>query len=177
MLDNQKINASDIAQIGGVGIGAEENVSTEPSQQFLVFKIDNEEYALDVLSIEGIVGVTTITPVPGSPKYMRGLINLRGNILHIVDIRMRFGLERRDDRSIENDVIIVISTSNRRFGILADMVSDVITVYESQMTATPIANVSGLQISNVIRLENKIIMVLPIEDIVKSNEDINKTIV
>ena len=143
----------------------------------LVFKIDNEEYALDVLSIEGIVGVTTITPVPGSPKYMRGLINLRGNILHIVDIRMRFGLERRDDRSIENDVIIVISTSNRRFGILADMVSDVITVYESQMTATPIANVSGLQISNVIRLENKIIMVLPIEDIVKSNDAISKTIV
>ncbi|TXJ45221.1 chemotaxis protein CheW [Brachyspira pilosicoli] len=177
MLDNQKINASEIAQIGGVGIGAEENASAEPSQQFLVFKIDNEEYALDVLSIEGIVGVTTITPVPGSPKYMRGLINLRGNILHIVDIRMRFGLERRDDRSIENDVIIVISTSNRRFGILADMVSDVITVYESQMTATPIANVSGLQISNVIRLENKIIMVLPIEDIVKSNDDINKTIV
>ena len=130
-----------------------------------------------MLSIEGIVGVTTITPVPGSPKYMRGLINLRGNILHIVDIRMRFGLERRDDRSIENDVIIVISTSNRRFGILADMVSDVITVYESQMTATPIANVSGLQISNVIRLENKIIMVLPIEDIVKSNDAISKAIV
>ena len=177
MLDNQKINASEIAQIGGVGIDAEENASTEPSQQFLVFKIDNEEYALDVLSIEGIVGVTTITPVPGSPKYMRGLINLRGNILHIVDIRMRFGLERRDDRSIENDVIIVISTSNRRFGILADMVSDVITVYESQMTATPIANVSGLQISNVIRLENKIIMVLPIEDIVKSNDAISKAIV
>lgn len=115
--------------------------------------------------------------MPGSPKYMRGLINLRGNILHIVDIRMRFGLERRDDRSIENDVIIVISTSNRRFGILADMVSDVITVYESQMTATPIANVSGLQISNVIRLENKIIMVLPIEDIVKSNDAISKAIV
>ena len=177
MLDNQKINASEIAQIGGVGIGAEENASTEPSQQFLVFKIDNEEYALDVLSIEGIVGVTTITPVPGSPKYMRGLINLRGNILHIVDIRMRFGLERTNDRSIENDVIIVISTANRRFGILADMVSDVITVYESQMTATPIANVSGLQISNVIRLENKIIMVLPIEDIVKSNDAISKAIV
>ena len=48
MLDNQKINASEIAQIGGVGIGAEENASTEPSQQFLVFKIDNEEYALDM---------------------------------------------------------------------------------------------------------------------------------
>ncbi|WP_232473461.1 chemotaxis protein CheW, partial [Brachyspira sp. SAP_772] len=70
MLDNQKINASEIAQIGGVGIGAEENASTEPSQQFLVFKIDNEEYALDVLSIEGIVGVTTITPVPGSPTIL-----------------------------------------------------------------------------------------------------------
>ncbi len=107
---------------------------------------------------------------------MRGLINLRGNILHVVDIRIRFGLERRDDHSIEDDVIIVISNSNRRFGILADIVSDVITVFESQITETPIDNMRGLQISNVIRLENKIIMVLPIDDIVKSNEEINKMI-
>lgn len=167
MLDNQKINAANIPQVGGSPMD-EENISTEPSQQFLVFKIDNEEYALDVLSIEGIVGVTNITPVPGSPDYMIGLINLRGNILHIVDIRIRFGLERQEGHSIDDDVIIIISTSNRRFGILADMVSDVITVFESQMTETPIDNMRGLQISNVIRLENKIVMVLPIEDIVKA---------
>ena len=135
-----------------------------------------EEYALDVLSIDGIVGVTNITPVPGSPKYMRGLMNLRGNILHIVDIRIRFGLARRDDHSIEDDVIIVIATTNRKFGILADMVSDVITVYESQMTETPIDNMRGLQISNVIRLENKIIMVLPIEEIIKSGNEETKNL-
>ncbi|WP_300753610.1 chemotaxis protein CheW [uncultured Brachyspira sp.] len=176
MLDNQKINAANIPQVGGTALDHEENLSTEPSQQFLVFKIDNEEYALDVLSIDGIVGVTNITPVPGSPKYMRGLMNLRGNILHIVDIRIRFGLARRDDHSIEDDVIIVISTTNRKFGILADMVSDVITVYESQMTETPIDNMRGLQISNVIRLENKIIMVLPIDEIIKSNDGENKTV-
>ena len=176
MLDNQKINAANIPQVGGTALDHEENISTEPSQQFLVFKIDNEEYAPDVLSIDGIVGVTNITPVPGSPKYMRGLMNLRGNILHIVDIRIRFGLARRDDHSIEDDVIIVISTTNRKFGILADMVSDVITVYESQMTETPIDNMRGLQISNVIRLENKIIMVLPIDEIIKSNDGENKTV-
>ncbi|ASJ20145.1 chemotaxis protein CheW [Brachyspira hampsonii] len=176
MLDNQKINAANIPQVGGTSLEHDENISIEPSQQFLVFKIDNEEYALDVLSIEGIVGVTNITPVPGSPKFMRGLMNLRGNILHIVDIRIRFGLDRRDDHSIEDDVIIVISTTNRKFGILADMVSDVITVYESQMTETPIDNMRGLQISNVIRLENKIIMVLPIEEIIKSNDANNQTV-
>ena len=59
---------------------------------------------------------------------------------------------------------------------MADIVSDVITVFESQITETPIDNMRGLQISNVIRLENKIIMVLPIDDIVKSNEEINKMI-
>lgn len=168
MLDNKKINASNITKIGNSNNNEEEITSTEPSQQFLVFKIDNEEYALDVLSIEGIVGVTNITPVPGSPNYMIGLINLRGNILHIVDIRIRFGLERDKGHSINDDVIIIISTSNRRFGILADMVSDVITVFENQISETPTDNMRGLQIANVIRLENKIIMVLPIEDIVKS---------
>lgn len=174
MLDNQKINAANIPQVGGTSLEHDENISIEPSQQFLVFKIDNEEYALDVLSIEGIVGVTNITPVPGSPDYMKGLINLRGNILHIVDIRIRFGIERADDHNIDDDVIIIISTPTRRFGILADMVSDVITVYESQMTETPIDNMRGLQISNVIRLESKIIMVLPIEEIIKSNEETDK---
>ena len=129
MLDNQKINAANIPQVGGTGLDHEENLSTEPSQQFLVFKIDNEEYALDVLSIDGIVGVTNITPVPGSPKYMRGLMKLRGNILHIVDIRIRFGLDSIDALYIEDYVILFISTTNSIFGILEVMVCDVITVY------------------------------------------------
>ena len=123
-----------------------------------------------------IIKMEKITLIPNAPYFVEGVINLRGNILHVVDIRIRFGLERRDDHSIEDDVIIVISNSNRRFGILADIVSDVITVFESQITETPIDNMRGLQISNVIRLENKIIMVLPIDDIVKSNEEINKMI-
>ena len=174
MLDNQqKINAANIPQVGKSDLEHDENLYLEPSQQFLVFKIDNEEYALDVLSIEGIVGVTNITPVPGAPEYMRGLMNLRGNILHIVDIRIRFGLNRRDDHSVEDDVIITVYNANKKFGILVDMVSDVITVYESQITETPIDNMRGLQISNVIRLENRIIMVLPIEEIIKSNETDN----
>ena len=70
MLDNQKINSANIPQVGS--LENKENISTEPSQQFLVFKIDNEEYALDVLSIESIVSVTNITPFPARPVRLPG---------------------------------------------------------------------------------------------------------
>lgn len=163
-------DSSKIPQIGS-SIKQEENIRSEPMQQFLVFKIEKEEYAIDVLSVEGIVGVTNITPVPGSPNYMKGLINLRGNILHLVDVRVRFGVPRNEGHSIDDDVIIVISTPQRRFGILADMVSDVITVYESQITETPIESTKGLQISHVIRLDNKVIMVLPVEAVIKADKE------
>lgn len=172
MIDNENKSLK-IPQVGG-NINQEESVSTEPMLQFLVFKIENEEYALDVLSVEGIVGVTNITPVPGSPSYMKGLINLRGNILHLVDIRVRFGVPRSEGHNINDDVIIVIATPLRRFGILADMVSDVITVYESQITETPIENTKGLQISHVIRLDNKVVMVLPVDEIIKAEANNNK---
>ena len=70
----------------------------------------------------------------------------------------------------------VVVVDNTIHTIIHNMVSDVITVYESQMTETPIDNMRGLQISNVIRLENKIIMVLPIEEIIKSNDTNNQTV-
>lgn len=142
--------------------------------QYLVFKIGDEEYALDVLSVQEILGVTSITPVPGSPSYMVGLINLRGNILHVIDLRVRFAMPRDPDHNFQDDVIIVLSTVERRFGVLADMVIDVINVSKDQISDTPIESLSGLQISHVIRLDDKVVMVLPVDEVVMSEEELNK---
>lgn len=152
-----------------------EGLITEPTLQYLVFKIDKDEYALDVLSVQEIVGVTNITKVPGSPGYMTGLINLRGNILHVVDLRARLHIKRGETHKITDDVIIVISTPNRRFGILVDMVTDVIDVYKSHVSEAPIEHSSGVQISHVIRIEQRVIMALNVSDLVKTDDElINK---
>lgn len=150
------------------------DISAEEILQYLVFKIDEEEYALDVLSVQEIVGVTNITPVPGSPNYMVGLINLRGNILHVVDLRLRLGVSRNKEHTLEKDVVIVISTAERRFGVLADMVSDVINVVKEQVSETPVERTKGVQISHVINLNNKVIMVLPVDEVIKSEQELSK---
>lgn len=152
----------------------QKDILGEEMLQYLVFKIDSEEYAIDVLSVQEIVGFTNITPVPGSPNYMVGLINLRGNILHVVDLRLRLGVIRDKEHSFDKDVIIVVSNSERRFGFLVDMVKDVINVVKEQVSETPVERTKGVQISHVINLNNKVIMVLPVDEVIKSEQELSK---
>ncbi len=140
--------------------------------QYLVFKIASEEYALDVLSVQEIVGVATLTPVPGSSDYMVGLINLRGNILHVIDLRKRLCIERADHGTFDNDVIIVLSTPSRKFGVLADIVTDVATIRKDQIYDTPIESISGLKISSVIKIDDRVVMVLPVDEVVISEKGV-----
>lgn len=140
--------------------------------QYLIFKIASEEYALDVLSVQEIVGVATLTPVPGSSDYMIGLINLRGNILHVMDLRKRLAIERAEHSSFDNDVIIVLSTPDRKFGVLADIVTDVASIRRDHIYDTPIESISGLKISSVIKIDDRVVMVLPVNEVVITDKSI-----
>jgi len=95
-------------------------------QQVVVFELSAETYALDILHVHEIIRVQPVTPVPGAPEYIEGLINLRGRVVPIVDLRKRFGLRARPigDRSR----IIVVQVSDDILGIVVDAVSEVITV-------------------------------------------------
>ncbi len=144
--------------------------SSEDMRQFLVFKIGEEEYAIDVLSVQEIVTYVYLTPVPGSQSYMKGLINLRGNILHVIDLAERVGnFEASSTEKDEAAVIIVISFESRKIGIIADMVSDVINVPEGSITENPIidSDINYMQASHIIKIDKKIVVLLKVEDIVK----------
>lgn len=142
--------------------------SSEDMRQFLVFKIGDEEYAIDVLSVQEIVSYVYLTPVPGSQSYMKGLINLRGNILHVIDLAERVGNFNMSQEKDENAVIIVISFESRKIGIIADMVSDVINVAENSITENPIvdSDMQFMQASHIIKIDKKIVVLLRVEDIV-----------
>jgi len=124
------------AQTADIGMGAEENPEAE---QFLTFIMAKEEYGVDILRVQEIRGWDVVTPIPNTPAYVKGVINLRGTIVPIVDLRKRFGLE-----SIEygpTTVVIVLrvvgETSDRIMGIVVDAVSDVYNIDNADMKPAP----------------------------------------
>jgi len=103
----------------------QEKIST---QQFVTFLINNETYGIDVLRVKEIVGMTTITSVPNSEKYMKGVINLRGIVVPVVDLRLKFNLPEKEYDTFT--VILIVELNSSLVGIIVDSVSDVINAPE-----------------------------------------------
>lgn len=110
-------------------------VQTGGTRQFISFTIGDEEYGVDIMAIREIKGWTASTELPNTPQYMRGVINLRGAIVPIFDLRSRFsgGLTQASARH----VIIVVSVHERVIGILVDAVADIITVSAADIQPVP----------------------------------------
>ncbi|MDH5601802.1 MAG: chemotaxis protein CheW [Gammaproteobacteria bacterium] len=109
------------------------------TQQFLTFILDNETYGVEILRVQEIKGWTPVTRIPNTPEYMQGVLNLRGTIVPIVDMRMRFQLQHAEYTPIT--VVIVLSVKSeqgeRVIGLVVDSVSDVIDVDSQDVKPTP----------------------------------------
>ncbi|MBI5164095.1 MAG: chemotaxis protein CheW [Magnetospirillum sp.] len=110
-------------------------MSQDGSQQFISFTIGDEEYGVDIMAIREIKGWSASTALPNTPAYMRGVINLRGAIVPILDLRARFsgGLTE----ALARHVIIVVAVGSRVAGILVDAVADIITVATADIQPVP----------------------------------------
>jgi len=91
--------------------------------KFLTFFLGNEEYGLPILSVQEIIALLPITPVPRTPDFFKGLTNLRGKIIPVMDLRIKFGMEANEPT--EETCIIVVRTANHLIGIIVDKVSEV----------------------------------------------------
>lgn len=109
------------------------------SNQFLTFSLANEEYGVDILRVQEIKGWTPVTHIPNAPNYLKGVLNLRGIIVPIIDLRMRFNLDAID--YTPTTVVIVLSLINegreRTFGIVVDAVSDVLNIAPTDIRPKP----------------------------------------
>jgi len=109
------------------------------ANQFLTFSLANEEYGVDILRVQEIKGWTPVTHIPNAPGYLKGVLNLRGTIVPIIDLRMRFNLEAID--YTPTTVVIVLSLLNegreRTFGIVVDAVSDVLNIAPTDIRPKP----------------------------------------
>lgn len=107
--------------------------------KYLSFALGKEEYGLEILKVREIIGYMDITPVPQTPEFVRGVINLRGQVIPIIDLRSKFKMESAE--VTEQTCIIVVETSNNRnrfsTGIVVDKVQEVLDISESQIDQTP----------------------------------------
>jgi purine-binding chemotaxis protein CheW len=103
--------------------------------ELLSFLVSGQDYCVDIMSVREIRGSARATPLPHAPPYMRGVINLRGAVLPVMDLSARLGLETTSDTS--RNVIIVVSTNDRTVGLMVDAVSDILALPDSQLQPPP----------------------------------------
>ncbi len=113
---------------GKVGLDAD-------SEQYLTFDLADEHYGVDILKVQEIKGYTAVTKIPNTPSYMTGVLNLRGTIVPIVDLRLKFGMEPTEPTSFT--VIVVVNVGKRVMGFLVDAVSDVLELASKDIQPPP----------------------------------------
>lgn len=104
-------------------------------RQCVTFRLDDESFGINVMLIQEVLRVTDIAPVPGAPDYVIGIINLRGNVVTVIDTRMRFGLPSRDFDDATR--IVIIETENQTVGIVVDSVAEVVDIYSNEIETAP----------------------------------------
>lgn len=104
-------------------------------RQCVTFRLNEEIYGINVMLVQEVLRVTEIAPVPGAPNYVIGIINLRGNVVTVIDTRMRFGLPPQD--MDDSTRIVIIETDNQTVGIVVDSVSEVVDVYANEIETAP----------------------------------------
>lgn len=107
----------------------------DPILQWVTFRLEDETYGINVMQVQEVLRYSEIAPVPGAPSYVLGIINLRGNVVTVIDTRSRFGLPSAD--ITDNTRIVVIEAENQVVGILVDAVAEVVYLKQSEIETTP----------------------------------------
>lgn len=138
--------------------------------QFLTFTLGEENYGVDILRVQEIKGYTPVTRIPNTPEYIRGVLNLRGTITPIVDLRTKFGMEKLDYSTFT--VIVVLVVKNRVVGVVVDAVSDVLNIGEKDIQETPEfgSNIDVSFIKGIGKSGDKLISILDIDKVLSVDE-------
>ena len=138
--------------------------------QLVTFNISNEEFGVDILKVQEIIRTMEITKVPRAPEFVEGVINLRGKVIPIIDLRRRFGMESRKHDSQTR--IVVIELNNMIVGFVVDSVSEVLRIPADTVVPPP-AIVSGVDseyISGVGKLDDRLLILIDLEKLLSSEE-------
>ncbi|TXG79294.1 MAG: chemotaxis protein CheW [Thermomicrobiales bacterium] len=140
------------------------------AQEFLTFALGVEEYAIDILKVQEIRGYDVVTTIANTPAFIKGVINLRGVIVPIVDMRIKFNLGKVEYN--EFTVVIILNVSGRVVGMVVDSVSDVITLESEQIKEAPqFSGASGTDyITGIGTLADRMLILIDIERLMLSRD-------
>lgn len=143
---------------------------TNDSGQFLTFTLGDEEYGIDILKVQEIKGYSTVTRIPRAPSYVKGMMNLRGTIVPVIDLRNKFGLEPKECDQFT--VIIVVLIRGRTLGMIVDTVSDVLNIARTDVQATPdfSTSIDTSFISGMGKSGEKLIILVEVEKVLGVDE-------
>lgn len=142
--------------------------ATPDTEQFLTFRLDGLDYGIAIMKVQEIRGWSSVTPLPNSPRYIRGVLNLRGVVVPIIDLRLRFNLPEAAYDGFT--VIIVVNVGKRLAGIVVDAVSDVIALGAADRCVTPEfeGHANRQYIQGLAQVDGKLLVMLDVERLVSS---------
>lgn len=148
----------------------EHGILSDGSAQYLTFLLNGEEYGVEILKVQGIQGWGKVTPIPNTPDFVLGVINMRGAIVPIVDLRKRFSLK---DVSYDSTTVVIVvkvsdSSGERVVGLVVDAVSEVYSVTEKEVKPPPNfgATVSTDYIKGLSTIDDKMLILLEIDSLI-----------
>lgn len=138
--------------------------------QWVTFKLANETYGINVMLVQEVLRYSEIAPVPGAPLYVLGIINLRGNVVTVIDTRSRFGLEPCD--VTDNTRVVVIESEKQVIGILVDSVAEVVYLKASEIDDAPnVGNDESAQfIQGVSNREGELLILVDLDKLLSDDE-------
>jgi len=141
----------------------ESSMVSEQILQLVTFTLEKEEYAVDILSVQEINRITEITKVPNAPDYVEGVINLRGKVIPVVNLRKKFGLNFRE--TDDSSRVIIMDIQGVTYGLAVDSVLEVLRIPANIVEPPPpmASSMSSMFIKGIAKLENRLIILIDID--------------
>jgi len=127
--------SSDLAKMNQAIENVEDESEDTLKDMYLTFRLSHEDYGIEIRYVTEIVGMQKITEVPDMPVFVKGVVNLRGQVIPVIDMRLRFNMPPQDYD--ERTCIVVVSISSAQVGLVVDTVNEVRTIEESQVSPPP----------------------------------------
>lgn len=144
-------------------------------RQLVVFELANEYYGVDIAAVESIIKMQPITAVPQAPEFVEGVTNLRGSVLPVMDLRKRFGLGSREQRTEitqDDKRIVVVSMDGMKIGMIVDAVSEVLRVQEEAIEPPPpmVTTINSAFITGIAKVGERLIILLDLARVLTVSE-------
>jgi purine-binding chemotaxis protein CheW len=151
-------------------MSVDENEIDDPILQWVTYQLEHETYGINVMQVQEVLRITEIAPVPGAPAYVLGIINLRGNVVTVIDSRSRFGLPSAD--TDDNSRVIIVEVNGNVVGMLVDSVAEVVYLHQSEIDTAPSVNSdeSSRFIQGVCNRDEQLLILVDVDKLLSDEE-------